>query len=657
MCGIVGYVNWGDIDTLDRMTGMLAHRGPDDSGLWQNQAGSRDRVGLGARRLSILDLSSAGHQPMSSADGSLTIVYNGEIYNHVQLRERLVSKGYEFHSHSDTETLLNLYHDLGPDCVRHLNGIFGFAIWDERHRRLFLARDHFGVKPLYYAHHGDRFAFASEAKALPELPGFQRRINHKALDEYLTFLWVPEPRTMFDGIDKIPAGHYAILQDGGLEISQYWNWNFHAADHRYPRGERELVEELRERLLATVQAQMQSDVPVGAFLSAGVDSSCIVAAMRQATDAPIHTYTIAFQERDRHGEVAVDDVGVARRTAARFGCDHTEIIFEPESVDLLPHLVWHMDEPVGDPAIIAAYLVCREARKDVKVLLSGVGGDELFAGYLKHAAHKFAQIYQRFPALLRRQLVEPMVEALPAMKGTPLKSYVRLMKKMARSGSLAPAERFLTDSTYISEDLKSHLYTESAKSAVNDVHQWATHLEHLQKVKEADWINQMLYLDAKAFMVSLNLNYTDKMSMASSVEVRVPFLDHELAEWVAANVPPGLKVFGRTTKHILREAARPLLNAEVLRQRKAGFGAPISRWLRTELREMASDLLGEASVRGRGLFRPAEVNRLVREHHLGRQDHSLQIWQLLTLELWMRTFIDEPRAQGHKESSIKVAAS
>jgi asparagine synthase (glutamine-hydrolysing) len=657
MCGITGSVNWGDINVLAHMTALQAHRGPDDSGLWQTFFSNDGWIGLGTRRLSILDLSERGHLPMSTPDGNLTIVYNGEIYNHLKLREELIPKGYKFRSTSDAETILSLYQHLGPECLKHLNGMFAFAIWDKKREKLFLARDRFGIKPLYYVKRQNKFAFASEAKSLLELPGFERRINHKALHQFLTFLWVPEPLTMFDGISKLPAGHYATWSEGQLRIVQYWDWIFPTANHTYAKSEKDLIEELRERLLATVKAQMLSDVPVGAFLSAGLDSSSIVAAMRQATNAPIRTYTISFPNRYRRGELTLDDTEVARRTARHFGCDHTQIDFEPEAVNLLPHLVWHMDEPVADPAIIAAYLVNREAGKSLKVLQSGVGADELFAGYRKHVAHKLAQKYQRIPALLRREVVEPLIERFPPLQGTPFTGYLRLAKKMVRSGSLAPIERFLTDCTYINDLGKNRLYTDLMRRTVEGVHPWGIHLEYLEHVKDADWINQMLYLDAKAFMVSLNLNYNDKMGMASGIEVRVPFLDHELTEWVAAQVPPQMKLHGHTKKYILREAMRPLLPPEVLRQQKAGFGAPISGWLREDLREMVGDLLNESSVKQRGLFRCSEVNRLISEQLNGRHEHSLQIWQLLTLELWMQTFIDKPAVELTEIEAMGISAT
>jgi asparagine synthase (glutamine-hydrolysing) len=640
MCGINGAINWADSETLSRMNTIQAHRGPDDHGAWEIILPDGCRIGLASRRLAILDLSAAGHMPMHSPDGNLTIVYNGEVYNYPQLRRELESKGYKFRSNSDTEAVLYLYKEYGPESVRRLNGMFAFAIWDGQRRQLFLARDHFGIKPLYYCHRGDRFAFASEIKSLLEIPDMPRRVNLQALNQYLTFLWVPDPLTMFDEILKIPAGHYGIYRDGQFEIKQYWDLNFPKDDYQFKASEAELATELRTRFVDSVKSQLLSDVPLGAFLSAGLDSSSIVAAMAQSGASPIRTYTIAFPDKYRKGELTLDDTDVARRTANHFGCEHTEIIVEPDVVDLLPKLVWHMDEPVADPASITAYLVNREARKTVTVLLSGVGGDELFAGYRKHIAHNLAQQYQRIPALLRRNLIEPLVLALPAMRGTSVKGYVRLAKKMARSGSLSSRDRFLMDSTYITENQKAGLYQPTTRDHVNGDHPWSRHKHYFDQVEGADFLNQMLYLDTKAFMVSLNLNYNDKMSMASSVEVRVPFLDWELAEWVAWNIPPSLKLRKKTTKHILREAMRPLLPPEVLEQKKAGFGAPADYWLANDLREMVDDLLSESRIKERGLFNPVAVRRLVEEQRAGREDWSLQVWQFLTLELWMQAFID-----------------
>jgi asparagine synthase (glutamine-hydrolysing) len=640
MCGINGAVNWGDSETLARMTDVQSHRGPDDRGVWETRLPNGDRVGLGSRRLAILDLSPAGHMPMSTPDGRLTIVYNGEVYNYRELRAALEGKGYSFRSNCDTEAVLYLYREYGPESVRRLNGMFAMAIWDAERGQLFLARDHFGIKPLYYCHQGDHLAFASEIKSLLEISDMPRSINHQALSQYLTFLWVPDPLTMFDEILKLPAGCYALYRDGQLEIKQYWDLTFPPDDHPYSASEADLTQELRDRFIASVKSQLLSDVPLGAFLSAGLDSSSIVAAMSQSGASPIRTYTIGFPEECRKGELTLDDSRVAKRTAAHFECDHTEIVVEPHVADLLPKLVWHMDEPVADPAIIAAYLVNREARRTVTVLLSGVGGDELFAGYRKHVAHQLALKYQRIPALLRSKLIEPFVLGFPAMRGTAAKGYVRLAKKMARSGSLSPRDRFLMDSTYLTESQKALLYQTATKDQTAGGHPWSRHEQYFSEVAGAEFLNQMLYLDTKAFMVSLNLTYNDKMSMASSVEVRVPFLDWELAEWAAWNIPPGLKLRGRTTKHILREAMRPLLPSEVLEQKKAGFGAPADYWLANHLREMVDDLLGESQLKQRAVFNPAVVRRMIDEQRNGRENWTPQVWQLLTLELWMQTFVD-----------------
>lgn len=640
MCGIAGFVNWGDAEILQRMTDLQRHRGPDDGGTWLARTRTDHAVGLGSRRLAILDLTSAGHMPMATANGRFTIVYNGEVYNYLELRGYLENRGHAFISHCDTEAILYLYQELGVETVTRLNGMFAFAIWDREKEELFVARDHLGVKPLYYCQQGNRFAFASEIKSLLELPEFPRRLNYQALHQYLTFLWVPDPLTMFDGVLKLPAGYSAIFRDGALALQKYWDLEFPPADHAFDRSETDLASELRERFVATVKSQMLSDVPLGSFLSAGLDSSAIVAAMADQNPDPVRTYTISFPERHRVGQISLDDTEVAQRTAARFGCNHSEIIVEPNVVDLLPKLVWHMDEPIADPAIITAYLVNREARKTVTVLLSGVGGDELFAGYRKYQAHGLAQRYQRIPAPFRRRMLEPLVESLPAMRGTRASGYVRLAKKMARSGSLPARDRFLMDSTYLTDQQKTQICLPAVRERVAGFDARSRHLAYFDEVAEADFLNQMLYLDTKAFMVSLNLTYNDKMSMASSVEVRVPFLDRELVEWTAKNVPPSLKLRNGTTKHIFREAMRPLLPREVLDQKKAGFGAPADIWLADDLAEMTDDLLSETKIRARGLFNPGAVRALVGEHRSGRHDWSLQVWQFLTLELWMREFID-----------------
>jgi asparagine synthase (glutamine-hydrolysing) len=654
MCGISGVVNCGDRETLAQMTRVQAHRGPDDSGLWDRKFPDGSYIGLGSRRLAILDLSPLGHMPMCNEDRTVWITYNGEIYNFASLRAELESKGHSFISHTDTEVILHLYEREGPDCVKRLNGMFAFAICDLRSGTptLFVARDHFGVKPFYYFHDGRRFAFASEIKALLQVPEIEAELDPESLHQYLTFLWVPDPKTMFRRILKLPAGHYAILRKGELTLTQYWDLTFPDANQTYVRSEADLADEVRERFRRSVEVQMVSDVPIGAFLSAGLDSSGIVAMMTRATNQPVRTYTITFPRKYRVGETTLDDPEVATRLARHLGCENQRIVVEPDVTDLLPRLVWHMDEPTADPAIITAYLVCREARKQATVLLSGVGGDELFAGYRKHVAHYWGQFYGRVPSVARRA-VEAGLGVLPSLRGTIFKGSLRLAKKMARSASLNAVDRFITNCTYLDADQKSGLYSSDMMASVLASDPASRHREGFDRVRDSDFLHQMLYLDSKIFMPSLNLTYNDKMSMASSVEVRVPFLDRELAEFVAWNIPPKMKLKGTlrpTTKYIFRQAMRDILPREVLQQPKAGFAAPVDYWLAHDLKEMVDDLLSPAQLGKRGLFQPTAVQRYIDEHHSGRHDWSMQLWQFLTLELWMQTFLDGGARKFESES-------
>lgn len=654
MCGISGLANWGNRETLARMTAIQHHRGPNDTGLWDHRSPDGSYIGLGSRRLSILDLSADGHMPMCNEDGNLWITYNGEIYNARPLRRELEAKGHRFKSFADTEVILHLYEEEGADCVRRLNGMFSFAICDLRQSRpqLFMARDHFGVKPFYYVHRNGKLAFASEAKALLEVPGIDAKIDLQSLDQYLTFLWVPDPKTLFEGILKLPAGHSAIFRDGELKISQYWDLSFPPAEHDFRFSEEMLVQEIRERFQYSVEQQMTSDVPVGAFLSAGLDSSSIVAMMTGAARKPLRTYTVTFPQKYLKGENTLDDPAVPRRVARQLGCENRQIVVEPDVASLLPKLCWHMDEPTADPAIIAAYLVCREASRDVTVLLSGIGGDELFAGYRKHAAHYWAQAYRKTPALMRRA-AESAIYRVPNLRGSSLKGPVRLAKKMLHSAALPPQARFIANCTYLDFAQRSSVYSRDLRLAISDNEAACEHTAAFEKVSHADFLNQMLYLDTKIFMASLNLNYNDKMSMACSVEVRVPFLDHEFAEFVAWNVPPNLKLkgfFNPTTKNIFRKAMKGILPGEVLAQPKAGFAAPTDYWLANDLKEMTDDLLSESGIQSRGLFRPESIHKLIREHRSGAQDRSMQIWQFLTLELWMQSFVDGAADFSPRES-------
>lgn len=653
MCGIVGAYGWGGREALHRMTQRQEHRGPDDGGEWDVTLPDGTFVGLGNRRLSIIDLSAAGHMPMGNEDGTVWLTYSGELYNAAELRAELEGKGYRFRSRTDTEVVLRLVEACGADAVSRLDGMFAFAAVDLRPNPpnappgqgpvLLLARDAFGVKPLYYVHDGKRLAFASEAKSLLELPGFTPRMDVESLHRYLTFLWVPDPDTLFEGVKKLPAGHLATFRGGDLTLREYWNVVVPPARRVWDCPEPEILEGIRERLRASVRRQMVSDVPLGAFLSSGVDSSAIVAFMAEVASGPVRTFTVTFPERHRKGERTLDDPAIARRTALRYGTIHREIVAEPDVVDLLPRLVYHMDEPVADPALITAHLVSSAARPDVKVLLSGVGGDELFAGYRKHAAFRIAARYQKIPRVLRHWLIAPLVKLLPTFRGTAWMGRVRHLKKLVRNGSLPPQEAFLANATYLDDGEKTLLYAPALRNRLDEVDPYAVHNRHFADVREADFINRMLYVDMKTFMVSLNLTYNDKMSMATSLEVRVPFLDRALASYAFGQVPPDWKVTDEArprTKHVLKRALKGIVPDEVLDAPKAGFGAPHDHWLAHDLKEMVDDLLSDDQIRRRGIFNPGSVRTLVREHREGRRDWSYQVWQLLTLELWQRAFLD-----------------
>jgi len=649
MCGIVGFVNAGSESDLRRMNQVQHHRGPDDGAHQMLPlANGSGHVGLGSRRLAILDLSSAGRMPMTDESEQVWIVYNGEVYNFGELRSELETKGHKFRSQTDTEVVLHLYLQEGVNAIRRLEGMFAIAIWDARNQSLLLARDPFGIKPLYYMRDSERLAFASEIKSLVQLPHFNRDIDPNSLREYLTFLWVPEPRTLFRDVHKLPAGHYALWKNKQLQIHQYWDLEFPEVGHCYPRSESELSEEFVSRFDQTVRSQMVSDVPVGAFLSAGLDSTSILSSMASVASTPLNTYTTTFSKAYLRGENTGDDASIARRTAERHGCLHSELMVDSNTniADLLRHLVWYMDEPLGDPAIVTAYLICRHASKNSTVLLSGIGGDELLAGYRKHAAARVADKYRMLPQWLRQRMIEPLVAQLPSLSGSRLKGHVRLLKKLCASASLAPHDRFLMNSTYLNDDHASALLTADVRGELADRHPWDRHRRLFDRVAHADFLNQMLYLDSKMFLPSLNLLYNDKMSMASSVEVRVPFLDHRLAEFCAMHVPPELKLRGRTTKYLLRHSLEDRLPKEVLRAPKAGFGMPSDSFVRKELRELVDDSLSTTRLRQRGLLEPRAVRRLVDEHRSGGTDWSLQIWALLSLELWMQTFIDSTEVVG-----------
>ncbi len=612
------------------MTDRLSHRGPDGEGIRSFPATDTTMpASLGHRRLSILDPGPRGAQPMGSHSRRYWITYNGEIYNFRELRGTLERDGHAFRSQCDTEVVLEMYARHGAGMLEQLNGIFAMAIWDRERGELFLARDRLGVKPLYHAEHDGTLFFASEVKALQvALP--RLRLRRDVVADYLTFLWVPDPDTMFERIYKLPPGHYATFSERGLELTQYWDLSF--APERRP--EAEWTDTVRAAVREAVHRQMVSDVPLGSVLSGGIDSSAIVAEMSSATDA-VTTFTVGFSGRDLSHEIVPDDVRYARQIAKRFGVDYHEHIVEPNAVDLLPKLIWHMDEPVADPAAITTYLICSAARDRVGVVLSGMGGDEIFAGYPRYLASRIGRMLDWLPRGLRseaRRLIERRLTL-----GAPgrMRGPRRNLMKLARGLDAQPWERYLTYSSYYRPAELARLLGEH--TPVGDP--FRRHRAYLERVRDEHWLNQFLYLDTKTFLPCLNLTYTDKMSMATSAEVRVPLLDDELIA-LSARIPPDLKLRRLTRKYVFKRSMSEVLPPEVINRPKAGFGAPIRSWLVGDLAPMIADLLAPEVVRERELFDPAEVSRLVAANRSGQEDNALRLWALLTLELWQRTFVD-----------------
>ena len=632
MCGICGVAGQADESLMRAMLSRIAHRGPDDEGIYITNASIGARIGLGHRRLSIIDLSPAGHEPMSDASGQIWLTYNGEIYNFKSLRRELEGAGHRFRSDSDAEVVIYAYREWGRDFLARLNGMFALAIWDARDETLLLARDRLGIKPLYYADTPAGFAFASEIKALLVIPGIRRQVDLAALDQFMTFLWTPDPKTIFQGVHKLPPAHYLVYRDGRAETFEYWDVEFNEDE---TLAESEWVERLREQIKRSAEMQMVSDVPLGAFLSGGLDSSSLAALMTAATDRKLTTYTFGFKPEDLRYDILEDDVKYARVVGREFNTDYHEAFLEPQVIELLPKLVYHLDEPVADPAIITSYLICRTARERLTVLISGMGGDEVFAGYPRHAAVKVAEAYNMIPSFISR----PVVAALPGARPGRFTALFRNTKKLARSAALPERERYLGFGTYFTETDKAELYAGEMRAAARGFDAYSEHRRYFDRVAGADFVNQMLYVDLKTFLPCLNLTYTDKTSMASSTEVRVPLLDHELVE-MAARVPARLKLKGLTRKYIFKRAAEAWLPREIIYRRKAGFSAPLRAWLARDLRAMVEDLLSEANVRRRGYFDYAVVRRLIDDNRAGREDNSLKIFQLLTLELWHREFMD-----------------
>lgn len=651
MCGIAGLISTNASQRIATMTRAVAHRGRDDEGVWSAQVGDAGQtVALGHRRLSIIDTSAAGHQPFVSADGRYALTYNGEIYNYCEVRDELTARGHVFHTDCDTEVLLVAFQEWGAACLPRLNGMFAFGVWDNVTRTLTLARDRLGIKPLYYfnvpegkATGGAAFAFGSEIKAILAAGVVAPELNVEALNQTLTFLWTPEPHTLFAGVQHLPAGHLLSVRveaDGSLDarVSEWWDATFDEIEEG--RSDGWWQENLLEKLERVVRMEMVADVPLGAFLSGGVDSSTVVALMHKINRGAqsVSTYTVGFPPEDLRYDIIPDDAVWARQVGALLNTDYHEITLRPDVADLLPLMVRHMEQPVIDMAI-PSYLVAKSARETLTVLLSGMGGDEVFAGYPRQLAMRFASLLDPVPRAVRRPLMSMIESSLPGGLPGRLTAPLRNAKKFARSAALNFEERYLGYGTYFTDEMRARLFSSDLRNATAGMDAYSEHRRHFARVKNAAPLNRMLYVDMKTFLPSLNLLYTDKTAMAATLEVRVPFLNRELVEF-AARMPPSLKLRGLKRKFILKRAAETLLPHDVVWRKKAGFGAPVRAWLRGALQPLVNDLLSEETVKRRGLFEPREVRRVVEANASGREDNNLQVLQLLTLEMWHREFID-----------------
>lgn len=625
MCGICGVVNRRSEEpvsagVLQRMCDVIRHRGPDDEG--RHVVGN---IGLGMRRLSIIDLVS-GAQPIYNEDRSVVIVFNGEIYNHNSLRKVLEQKGHRFITKSDTEAILHAYEEYGPDCVQKLNGMFAFAIWDENKKRLFLARDRIGIKPLYYYFDRNRLVFGSELKSILQHPDVPRKVDAKALDNFLTFEYIPSPLSIFQDIRKLPAGHWLIYQEGQVKVKKYWSLTYKAS----AKNEEELCEELNELLYDAVKIRLMSDVPLGAFLSGGLDSSSIVAMMSRAMTEPVKSFSIGFDD------TTYNELPYARTVAAHFGTDHYEEIIQPNAVDLTEKIIRQLDEPFGDFSVFPTYLVSQMARKHVTVALSGDGGDELLAGYDTYIADRVARRYAKLPGFLRTGLLEPITAMLPPTEKK--KGLINRAKRFVE-GTRLPAElQHVRWMIFLQQAEKQLLYSKSFSDelAGNDPYDFI--LEKLEHISSVDPLDQQEYIDITTYLVDDILVKVDRMSMAVSLEARVPMLDYRFVEF-AATVPSHLRMNGKRTKHILKQAMKGILPEFILNRGKEGFSIPIKNWMKNELRPMMTDALSESSVREAGYFEPKYVNRLIKEHLSGKENHSHRLWALMMFHMWQDIYL------------------
>jgi asparagine synthase (glutamine-hydrolysing) len=628
MCGIVGIVNQNgqavERETLARMNAAIVHRGPDEDGFYV-----KENCGLAMRRLAIIDLA-GGQQPIFNFDRTKAIVFNGEIYNFQELREDLTRRGHQFRTNSDTEVIVHLYERYGADCVEHLRGMFAFAIWDEREKSLFLARDRVGKKPLLYSHrpNGD-FVFASEFCALLQHPAIGRETDAAAIDDYLSFLCVPAPRTAFREIRKLEPGHWLKWQAGKIETKRYWLPDF---SKKIKISAEEAVDETLRVLREAVKIRLISEVPLGAFLSGGVDSSTVVALMAESSEKPVKTFSIGFEEQD------FSELKYAKRVAEHIGAEHHEFIVRPDAVSILPTLVEHYGEPYADSSAIPTFYVSRETRRHVTVALNGDGGDESFAGYERYAAMRFAEKYHRLPRLVRERLIEKAVNLVPTSEAR--KSRARDLKRFLSVASLPPVERYARWVGVFAPELKSEIYSRdfaaqiAAHNSLNVLKNWFERGGNRLGI-----VDKTMFVDQQTYLPNDLLVKVDIASMAVSLEARSPFLDHKVIEF-AAGLPENLKLKGAENKHLLKRAAARIVPPEVLYRRKMGFGVPVGKWMRGEMKNFVREILLGEKAQKRGFFAPQAVRQLVEQHASGEKDFTQQLWTLLMLELWFERFID-----------------
>lgn len=642
MCGICGQI---DKSPAIAECGLsISHRGPDDAGTQDFQIpGSPQWVTLSHRRLSIIDLSPAGHQPMTNEDGTVWIVFNGEIYNFMELRAQLVAAGHQFRSKTDTEVIIHGYEQWGDDVVKKLRGMFALAIWDTRRRRMLLARDRVGKKPLFYFFDGARFFFGSEIKSILATGEVRAELDPVALHDYLTYLYFPPPRTAFKGIAKLPPATcmaVSAVPGGRLEMKQWSYWDPVEAAASAEVSPKDAVEKTRALLEEAVRIRLISDVPLGIFLSGGLDSSTITAlAARQSAD-PVQTFSIGF-----HDSKFYDELPYANLVAKALGTDHHVLEPQADCAMLLTKVIRHFDEPFGNPTAILEYILTKLMREHVTVALSGDGGDELFGGYPRYAGARLAGYYNRLPQFVTRGLVSKLSTLMH--DDTNGRHSFRRMREFAQSAWMPVEDMYLSWIGYLSEDEKHNLYTPAFAEQVGDRDSGDFLRDLFRRGAKLDPLNRLGYVDLASFLCCNCLEYGDRMSMANSLEVRCPFSDQDLVEF-ALGLPANMKLRGLDSKWIVKEAMRGILPPEILRRKKMGFAPPLPTWVNRELKPLIAGMLDPATIERRGIFRADSVARLLRDHTEQRRDNSMQIWSLLMIEVWQRMYLDgesEPEVQ------------